>query len=195
MGENWHKASRCDAYEAQIKDLELSPRLYNTLRWHGIETVKQLLRYEQHELLSLSNIGKNSVNEIITVLARKDFVLGTKYAPQKYLDVGGPSKVHDGCFKYNQQYFIDNCKMDIDKENKLVKTTFSVDMHYGSLDDSDDLKSMHKYLCNLIFYKFYEDILGHLNSLIITNLNSLNQYQLGFLCDLVQMIKGDNFNP
>jgi DNA-directed RNA polymerase subunit alpha len=47
-----------------IEELELGVRAYNCLKREGIETVGQLMRYSESELLNLPNFGKKSVEEV-----------------------------------------------------------------------------------------------------------------------------------
>jgi DNA-directed RNA polymerase subunit alpha len=47
-----------------IEELELGVRAYNCLKREGIETVGQLIRYSESELLNLPNFGKKSVEEV-----------------------------------------------------------------------------------------------------------------------------------
>ncbi len=52
-----------------IKLLELSSRAYNSLKRMGINTIGDLVRYSEEDLLNLKNLGKKSVAEIKDKLA------------------------------------------------------------------------------------------------------------------------------
>ena len=52
-----------------IKILELSSRAYNSLKRMRINTIGELIKYSEEDLLNLKNLGKKSVNEIKEKLA------------------------------------------------------------------------------------------------------------------------------
>ncbi len=52
-----------------IKILELSSRAYNSLKRMRINTIGDLIKYSEEDLLNLKNLGKKSVNEIKEKLA------------------------------------------------------------------------------------------------------------------------------
>jgi DNA-directed RNA polymerase subunit alpha len=52
-----------------IKDLELTMRSYNCLKRHGIDTVGQLVKRTETDLLDIRNLGVGSLDDIIGRLA------------------------------------------------------------------------------------------------------------------------------
>jgi DNA-directed RNA polymerase subunit alpha len=67
-----------------VSDFELSVRSRNCLRLMGINTLGDLCRHTEQELLASKNFGENSLNEIREMLALKGLKLG-QYASEKQL--------------------------------------------------------------------------------------------------------------
>jgi DNA-directed RNA polymerase subunit alpha len=61
-----------------ITELELDTRAYNCVRAKGIETVEELVSWSHNELLAVPNLGRGSLTQIITALARRGLMLGMK---------------------------------------------------------------------------------------------------------------------
>ena len=66
-----------DEPEMTIDDLELSVRAYNCLKRASINSLGELLKKSEHDLLSIKNFGKKSSDEVIEKL--KEF--GMSLAP------------------------------------------------------------------------------------------------------------------
>ncbi len=62
----------------KISELELSVRSTNCLKSANIETLADLVKYEEDEILKLKNFGKKSLEEINDVLKRLGLRLGMK---------------------------------------------------------------------------------------------------------------------
>ncbi len=59
-----------------ISDLELSVRAYNALKTARIDTIGQLVKLSESDLLRLPNLGKRSLADIKLSLSNRDFMLG-----------------------------------------------------------------------------------------------------------------------
>ena len=62
-----------------IEELAFSPRTYNALKRAGINESSHLITYSISQLMNISNIGKVSLNEIITKLRMYDIYLKDYY--------------------------------------------------------------------------------------------------------------------
>ena len=51
-----------------IEDLELSVRAYNCLKRASINSMQELLKKSEHDLLNIKNFGKKSSDEVIEKL-------------------------------------------------------------------------------------------------------------------------------
>ena len=60
-----------------IEDLELSVRAYNCLKRASINSMSELLKKSEHDLLNIKNFGKKSSDEVIEKLR----VVGLDLAP------------------------------------------------------------------------------------------------------------------
>ncbi|MDR1484501.1 MAG: tetratricopeptide repeat protein [Planctomycetaceae bacterium] len=67
-----------------VSDFELSVRCRNCLRLMGINTLGDLCRHTEQELLGSKNFGENSLKELCELLALKGLKLG-QYASEKQL--------------------------------------------------------------------------------------------------------------
>ncbi|MDR2762446.1 MAG: tetratricopeptide repeat protein [Planctomycetaceae bacterium] len=67
-----------------VSDFELSVRSRNCLRLMGINTLGDLCRHTEQELLASKNFGENSLNEIREMLTLKGLKLG-QYASEKQM--------------------------------------------------------------------------------------------------------------
>jgi DNA-directed RNA polymerase subunit alpha len=54
-----------------IEDLELPIRAYNCLKYRGIDSIAQLLKYSQDEIKQIKNFGKKSANQLFETLKTK----------------------------------------------------------------------------------------------------------------------------
>ena len=52
-----------------IEILNLSVRSYNVLKRNKIDTVGQLMEFDEEKLSGMRNLGKSSIDEILNVLA------------------------------------------------------------------------------------------------------------------------------
>lgn len=59
-----------------LEDLELSVRAYNCLKAAKIDTLEELVTYEESQLLKFRNFGKKSLSEIKALLNEKDLDFG-----------------------------------------------------------------------------------------------------------------------
>lgn len=59
-----------------LEDLELSVRAYNCLKAAKIDTLEELVTYEESQLLKFRNFGKKSLTEIKVLLNEKDLDFG-----------------------------------------------------------------------------------------------------------------------
>ena len=62
--------------KTSLEDLELSVRAYNCLKAAKINSLSELVRFEQHELLKFRNFGKKSLVEIDELLQTKGLTFG-----------------------------------------------------------------------------------------------------------------------
>lgn len=65
-----------------VEDLELSVRAYNCLKNAGVNTVVDLVRKTENELLKTKNFGRRSLEEIKEVLKNMGLSLGMKIDPE-----------------------------------------------------------------------------------------------------------------
>ena len=63
-----------------IEDLELSVRAYNCLKRASINSMAELLKKSEHDLLNIKNFGKKSSDEVIEKL--HEFGLGLQPNPE-----------------------------------------------------------------------------------------------------------------
>ena len=66
-----------------LEDLDLSVRAYNCLKAAKINTLGELVQYEEHELMKFRNFGKKSMVEIEELLESKDLEFGMDLTPFK----------------------------------------------------------------------------------------------------------------
>ncbi len=94
------KTHRVQILEMPISDFELSVRSRNCLKKMKIETIGDLLRTTEVELLSYKNFGETSLKEIKVILDSKGLRLGIpleegEQAPAEILDAGDISEGED----------------------------------------------------------------------------------------------------
>ncbi|HDP70166.1 MAG TPA: DNA-directed RNA polymerase subunit alpha [Actinobacteria bacterium] len=70
--EEKHKESSLDA---PIEDLDLSVRSYNCLKRHGIDTLQQLVKCKEKDLVNIRNFGLKSITEVKEKLNSLEFDL------------------------------------------------------------------------------------------------------------------------
>ena len=51
-----------------IEELFLSMRAFNILKSNGLNTISDIVRYQEHQLLSFKNFGRTSLNEIKRII-------------------------------------------------------------------------------------------------------------------------------
>ena len=68
-----------------IEDLELSVRAYNCLKRASINSMSELLKKSEHDLLIIKNFGKKSADEVIEKLHEH----GLDLAPNPEMDEDG----------------------------------------------------------------------------------------------------------
>lgn len=66
-----------------LEDLDLSVRAYNCLKAAKINTLGDLVQYEEHELMKFRNFGKKSMVEVEELLEGKNLTFGMDLAPYK----------------------------------------------------------------------------------------------------------------
>ncbi len=66
-----------------LEDLDLSVRAYNCLKAAKINTLGELVQYEEHELMKFRNFGKKSMVEIEELLEAKDLEFGMDLSQYK----------------------------------------------------------------------------------------------------------------
>lgn len=69
--------------KTSLEDLDLSVRAYNCLKAAKINTLGELVQYEEHELMKFRNFGKKSMVEIEELLDAKNLTFGMDLAPFK----------------------------------------------------------------------------------------------------------------
>lgn len=58
-----------------LEDLELPVRTYHILKREGIDTIEQLIRKTQNEVIKIRGMGARSYNEIVEALERRGLQL------------------------------------------------------------------------------------------------------------------------
>ena len=66
-------ASGCD--DTPIEELELGVRSYNCLKREGVETVGDLIRKSEQELMCIPNFGRKSIEEVRERLGQNNLKL------------------------------------------------------------------------------------------------------------------------
>ncbi|MGZ6005449.1 MAG: DNA-directed RNA polymerase subunit alpha C-terminal domain-containing protein [Candidatus Saccharimonadales bacterium] len=61
--------------DTDINDLGLSERPRSALKREGVDTVRQLIRKTENDLLGYSHFGMRSLDEVVNVLAKHGFFL------------------------------------------------------------------------------------------------------------------------
>ncbi|MCJ7776807.1 MAG: tetratricopeptide repeat protein [Sedimentisphaerales bacterium] len=94
------KTRRVQIVEMPISDFELSVRSRNCLKKMNIETIGDLLKITEVELMSYKNFGETSLKEIKIILESKGLRLGMfmeegEQAPAEVFDAGGVSQSED----------------------------------------------------------------------------------------------------
>ncbi|GAA5221858.1 DNA-directed RNA polymerase subunit alpha [Membranihabitans marinus] len=69
--------------KTSLEDLDLSVRAYNCLKAAKINTLGELVRYEEHELMKFRNFGKKSMVEIEELLDTKNLTFGMDLSSYK----------------------------------------------------------------------------------------------------------------
>lgn len=69
--------------KTSLEDLDLSVRAYNCLKAAKINTLGELVRYEEHELMKFRNFGKKSMVEIEELLDAKNLNFGMDLSAYK----------------------------------------------------------------------------------------------------------------
>lgn len=64
--------------ELYIRDLDMSVRLYNCLRRNGVETLADIEKLNERDLLMFRNMGKTSVQELKYILKEHNLKLNEK---------------------------------------------------------------------------------------------------------------------
>lgn len=64
-----------------LYELDLSVRAFNALRRHGYETVRDIIDLNESDILALRNIGKKTLNEIVTKIENERKKLNVSIAP------------------------------------------------------------------------------------------------------------------
>jgi len=66
---------RNKALDYRIEDLDFSVRTYNCLKKEGVDSLGQLVRHSEEELMAIRNFGKRSLTEVVEKLAQFDLTL------------------------------------------------------------------------------------------------------------------------
>ena len=61
--------------EMTIEELDLSVRSYNCLKRAGINTVEELIQRTEEDMMKVRNLGKKSLEEVVTKLGELNFSL------------------------------------------------------------------------------------------------------------------------
>ncbi|MEA1939265.1 MAG: DNA-directed RNA polymerase subunit alpha [Candidatus Caldatribacteriota bacterium] len=67
-----------------IEELDFSVRSYNCLKNSKINTLADLLKYSNNEIIKIKNLGKKSLDEIKEKIEKYGFVLGEKYRREDF---------------------------------------------------------------------------------------------------------------
>ena len=65
------------ALEMTIEELDLSVRAFNCLKRAGINTVQDLISKSPEEMMKVRNLGKKSLEEVVSKLASLNFTLAS----------------------------------------------------------------------------------------------------------------------
>lgn len=65
-----------DIFKKDVRDCDFSTRTLNAIRFHGVETVKDLVNLSTHDFKGMRNFGKGSTVEIQDFLEAKGLSLG-----------------------------------------------------------------------------------------------------------------------
>lgn len=135
-----------------IEILNLSVRSYNVMKKNKIDTIGQLLEFDEEELSRLKNLGKQSVDEImsvLTILNKEDSIIGHP-----------SSEMYQKMLDNPKGYLLENGKV----ERKLVAPTKVLYF----LDDTTTIKDY-----NIIM--FYDNIGALREDLDVMELNLSNR--------------------
>jgi len=132
------KTRKTQILETPISDFELSVRSRNCLRKMNIETLGDLLRTTEAELLSYKNFGETSLKEVKSILESKALYLGMSLEENKLASAeASASGVAEGQDKEIISEPVDNLQLSVRARKCLQKLNISTTGDLISTTDAE----------------------------------------------------------